>query len=137
FTYGTLMLDDVWLAVAGHPSPSRAARCHDFATYTVRGEVYPAMVPTPGEVVEGRVYFDVDPTALPSIDRFETDMYSRETVEVDCADGAAVSCHAYLLRAEFYDLLSTERWNIETYLRGGHHRRFAAQYLAAPQSPNP
>lgn len=134
FTYGTLMFSDVWRTVVGRAHPSLAAWCHNFACYTVRGEEYPAMVAAPGEVVEGRVYFDLDSTAIATIDCFETGMYSREVVEVVCAGGETLACHAYLLCADFYNLLSAERWSRANYLRGGHHQKFAARYLAKLQS---
>jgi hypothetical protein len=52
FAYGTLMCQDIMFAVTGFPFRGVRGILRDYHRGTIRGEVYPGIVPRRGEVVE-------------------------------------------------------------------------------------
>jgi gamma-glutamylcyclotransferase (GGCT)/AIG2-like uncharacterized protein YtfP len=119
FTYGTLMCDDIMRSVAGCSLPHTHAVLPNFRRYTVKGEVYPALVVHKGDRVEGVVYHDIPDTAWFRLDRFEGEMYERRLVNVVLPDGSAETVYTYVIRPEFEGRLDSTEWDFDTFLRSG------------------
>ncbi len=85
----------------------------------VRGEQYPGLVPADGASVEGVVYRDVPTSAWERLDRFEGEMYVRQSVQVSLKDGGTVRADAYVVRPEFRDRLENIDWDFSEFLRNG------------------
>lgn len=93
------MFAPVWRRVVEGDYARRLARLAGYGRRAVRGESYPAIVPVPGEAVDGVLYLDVADVDLARLDHFEGDDYARETVRVEAAgDGSPVEAGVYVWR---------------------------------------
>ncbi|WP_343638099.1 gamma-glutamylcyclotransferase family protein [Roseateles sp.] len=129
FTYGTLMWPDIMARVCGVTAPfapPHAATLADHARHPVRGHDYPAMVPSPGHQVVGRLYLDVPEPAWARLDRFEGGDYERHEVLVTLADGNWQRAWTYLFTAGAA-LLDEGDWDEARFEREGK-ARFIARY---------
>jgi len=108
FTYGSLMFPQVWQCVVAGAYRSLSAAANGHARFAIAGETYPGMVAQTGAMVEGVLYFDVNPDDLAALDRFEGEDYRRAIIEVVLADGRQVSCATYIYTGE---RLSAAAWN--------------------------
>jgi gamma-glutamylcyclotransferase (GGCT)/AIG2-like uncharacterized protein YtfP len=132
FAYGTLMCGEIMAEVSGASLPASSAILRGYRRRGVKGRSYPALVPGVESHVEGVVYRDVPPSAWARLDRFEGQMYSREPVRVELADGSVVAAATYVARAEFLDCLGEEEWDFAAFLIDGKEsfRRSYEGYLA-------
>jgi gamma-glutamylcyclotransferase (GGCT)/AIG2-like uncharacterized protein YtfP len=122
FVYGTLLFPDVVRALVGREPQGRHARLPGFARRSIRGELYPAIVPSPAAETPGLVYVDLDATALMVLDRFEGDLYERRLVEAALEDGGRMRVFAYVIAATKVACLDDEPWDPS---------EFAARHLRA------
>ncbi len=127
FAYGTLMCDDIMRSVAGCSLSHTRAVLPEFRRYTVKGEVYPALVAHKGGLVEGVVYHAIPHTAWFRLDRFEGEMYERRLVNVVLPDGSTERVYTYVVRPGFEGRLDSAEWDFDTFLRSGK-TRFEAEY---------
>lgn len=116
FAYGSLMFDDIMFTVSGSRYKSAPALLRDYRRAVVRGEVYPGIAPQKGEVVPGTVYFGLPAAAWQRLDLFEGEMYRRDTVAVELADGRIAKAQTYVVRPEFASRLSRKPWSAEEFL---------------------
>jgi len=120
FVYGTLISDTVWKTIVRGAYAFALAKLPGYARKKIQGEVYPAMFPHPGSIVEGRVYFDLSEEDLRRLDFFEGEQYERTEVVVECvSDSSAINCCAYLFKPRYHDLLLSEDWSFEEFLQKG------------------
>ena len=130
FAYGTLMVEEIMLAVTGDRYEFEPALLRDYRRAAIRNEFYPGIVPHGGERVAGTLYFDLTPRAWERLDLFEGEMYRRQIVEVAFADGRMGKGQTYVVRPEFEFRLSRRKWHLEEFLRSGkqqfemHYRGF-------------
>ncbi|XP_065850574.1 AIG2-like protein D [Euphorbia lathyris] len=88
FVYGSLLADDVVRALLNRVPPSSAAILNDFHRFSIRGRVYPAILPVQNKRVTGRVLFGITDSELDILDTFEDVEYQRTTVDVSLTDGS-------------------------------------------------
>jgi gamma-glutamylcyclotransferase (GGCT)/AIG2-like uncharacterized protein YtfP len=124
FAYGTLMDPEIMTRVSGVRCRAGKAVLSGYVRRTVRGEVYPAITPRPGETVEGVVYFDLTPEAFDRLDRFEGPMYRRSAVPVaaEAAGSEETAAETYVIAPENLDRLSDEDWRFDEFLKTGKAR---------------
>ena len=115
FAYGTLMCQDIMLAVTGFPFRGVRGLLRDYHRGTIRGQVYPGIVPRGGEVVEGLVYRDLPEDAWKRLDAFEGEMYYRTAVGIELDDGTE-QAQTYVVRPEFEYRVGTAPWSFEEFL---------------------
>ena len=115
FVYGTLMVSSIFVRIAGEDFPKQTGMLKDYGRFRVNGETYPAIIPMPGDHTDGIIYFNVNRLALQRIDAFEGDMYQRSRVVAQTSDNPRIITHAYILRPEYSDWLTDERWRLETF----------------------
>lgn len=127
FTYGSLMWADIMARVCGCDFASEPASLADHARHPVRGQDYPGLRPTPGGLVPGRLYRDVDAQAWARLDAFEGEEYECVDVLVTLADGRTLPAQAYRFRAAFADRLLPGEWDAAAFARDGRER-FIARY---------
>lgn len=118
FAYGTLMVPEVMQRTCGYAAPGQSAMLHDYRCRRLSGEVYPAIVPWPGERVDGVIYRGVTPAQLSRLDAFEGDMYQRQAVSV-VADRASIIAQTYVLVPAFSKLLSDTPWSLASFVPRG------------------
>jgi len=119
FTYGTLQIPEIMLAVTGQTFRSQSAILPDFARYSIRDKVYPAIVQAAGMSVSGILYSGIDHQTLGLLDVFEDILYERRDVEV-FTENTIRSAMTYVIADRYRQCLSPELWDIE---------QFKVQYL--------
>jgi gamma-glutamylcyclotransferase (GGCT)/AIG2-like uncharacterized protein YtfP len=55
FVYGTLMAEEVVSVLLGRAPPTSPALLPDHQRFSIKGRVYPAILPVPGTKVNGKV----------------------------------------------------------------------------------
>jgi gamma-glutamylcyclotransferase (GGCT)/AIG2-like uncharacterized protein YtfP len=127
FAYGTLMSGDIMLAVTGHRFPAAPGVLRGFRRNRIRGEVYPGIIPSPEERVDGIVYSNLTEDDWKRLDLFEGEMYVRSAVTVQLGDGTVRQAQTYVLKPQFENRLTSEPWTLEEFLLSGK-ARFESQY---------
>lgn len=129
FTYGSLMFPQVWPLVVAGSYRKTGAVLRGYERKGVKGEVYPVLVPSsPYSQVHGVVYFDVSPDDLSRLDIFEGEYYFRKTEQVTTEDAEAISAGVYILKEEYYTIISPHGWDAEQFEKTGLHF-FIDKYL--------
>ncbi|KAL5559413.1 hypothetical protein UlMin_035624 [Ulmus minor] len=97
FVYGSLMADDVVRALLNRVPGSSFASLNGFHRFSIKGRVYPAILPVESKKVAGRVLKDITDPELYILDEFEDVEYERRTVEVSLLDSSEnLPVHAYV-----------------------------------------
>ena len=104
FVYGTLMADEVLIALLNRAPKRRTAFLRGYVRGTVRGESYPGIMPSPKEPtqdhkVEGLLIEDLSSRELRALDYYEDDDYERVEVTVQAANEELVPAMVYLFAA--------------------------------------
>jgi gamma-glutamylcyclotransferase (GGCT)/AIG2-like uncharacterized protein YtfP len=127
FAYGTLICEDIMQEASGCLPEHRRGVLNGYARRRVRDQVYPGLLQRAGDRVDGVVYLDVPASAYERLDRFEGEMYARQTVSVDMASGGLLTAETYIVRPEYVDRLEEAEWDFSEFLRSGKSR-FRAGY---------
>ena len=133
FTYGSLVVSEVWALVAGRLHEAEPAVLHGFRRRQIHGASYPGIIPAQGEHTEGILWSGVNARELERLDDFEGDMYERRAVAVQ-VDSGTVQAEVYVVLDEHAHLLSPNAWDealfrsreLAVYLEGC--RAFAADW---------
>ncbi|WVZ77943.1 hypothetical protein U9M48_025730 [Paspalum notatum var. saurae] len=97
FIYGTLMAEEVVRVLLDRAPPSSPAVLHDHRRFSLRGRVYPAILPVRGHAVNGKVLRGLTDRELHVLDMFEDEEYVKTNVEVSLADASGKSlAYAYI-----------------------------------------
>ena len=119
FAYGTLICEDIFYSVAGIKLSSAPGVLAAYSRHSIKGQVYPGILPSKGHTVHGIVYFDVSDLLWQRLDRFEGEMYERRSVMVHCADSKKISACTYVVRPQFKDFLEQDDWDLQQFLAVG------------------
>jgi gamma-glutamylcyclotransferase (GGCT)/AIG2-like uncharacterized protein YtfP len=122
FTYGTLMIPEVMVAVTTRKFRSIDAILKGYARFKVKDESYPGIIPASDAVTQGILYFDVDELSLERLDEFEGDLYQRTSVRVETKKEETLSAETYVIKPELRSCLSLQEWTL---------KEFAQKHLAA------
>jgi len=112
FVYWTLLFDEIVEKICGKIFKSIKWNLLWYKRYSVKGQMYPAIVMCNDCVVEGRILFDVDDESLKKIDEFEWDEYRKEIVRVKSGLWD-LQCLVYIWNKDI-SLLEGD-WNIEEF----------------------
>ena len=116
FTYGTLEIPEVMAAVTGRTLASAEARAKGFATFLLRGRIYPGMTAVQGASCSGRVYYDIDSRTLEILDAFEDEVYTRQRIDVEAPEGRSLQAYAYLIPPQDRECLTSTPWKPEEFI---------------------
>ncbi len=119
FAYGTLMCQDIMEDVSGCRLSYLAGVLRGYSRRAVKGEHYPALVPSENGYVEGVVYRNLPDSAWERLDRFEGEMYIRQLVRVELNDETNLLAATYVIHPEFKNHLEASGWNFTDFLRNG------------------
>lgn len=119
FVYGTLMCEDIMEEVSGCCQPCIEGWLKGYCRRAVKREQYPAVFPDENGIVAGMIYLNVPSSALDRLDRFEGEMYMRQSVDVEFDYGEVLPAETYVIRPEFYNILEAFDWNYENFLARG------------------
>jgi len=122
FTYGSLMFDPVWSRVVTGKYESCEAILEGYDRKGLRDEVYPVIVPSaPHSQVHGILYRNVASSDLTALDRFEGEYYFRKAEQVMTFDRQLLPAETYVLKEEYYMLLSPKDWDPVYFSTTGIH----------------
>ncbi|MEM9419922.1 MAG: gamma-glutamylcyclotransferase family protein [Planctomycetota bacterium] len=116
FTYGSLVIPAVMEVVTGQSFRHEHATLNNFERFLISQQVYPGIVPVDGKHVTGKLYFDVDEVSLERLDYFESEVYDRQSVEVQIASGESTLAFAYVVSGPHRNLLSDQPWDEATFV---------------------
>lgn len=116
FTYGTLEIAEVMYAVTAKQFRSQPAVLQDFTRYKLKSEAYPGIIPQPGGVVNGTVYFGLDDIDIHKLDRYEDTCYKRQRVIVRTPAAQEIEALAYVITEGNRELLSEQDWDKQTFI---------------------
>ena len=137
FAYGTLMCEDIMSEVARCRLSNVSGKLRGYRRRIVKGELYPALVQDEAGQVSGLVYREVPPSAWERLDRFEGEMYRRQSVQVELGDSTLLQAATYVVRPEFLGHLERSDWDFDGFIRSGK-KRFLREYrkdLSAKPDP--
>ncbi|KFK32638.1 hypothetical protein AALP_AA6G269300 [Arabis alpina] len=86
FVYGSLMADDVVHLLLNRLPSTASAILPDFHRFSIKGRVYPAILPAHADKVHGKVLYGITDDELYILDEFEDIEYQRENVQVLLTD---------------------------------------------------
>jgi gamma-glutamylcyclotransferase (GGCT)/AIG2-like uncharacterized protein YtfP len=115
FSYGTLQFPEVLQAVTGCHLEGERAVLDDYACYTVKGKVYPALIHEPRARTEGLVYTGIGDAHLRKLDDFEGNLYQRIRVCVTDEEGKPLQAWTYVVREAMRAQLTRTPWNREDF----------------------
>ncbi|MCF7974928.1 MAG: gamma-glutamylcyclotransferase [Phycisphaerae bacterium] len=128
FTYGTLMCDDIMQHVSGCAPACVPGTLTGYSRRSVTGESYPAILQHRPGRVKGLVYLNVPDWAWQRLDRFEGEMYARQSVQIGLQDGSTVPAATYVIKPEFLRHLDPSDWDFTEFLTS-HKDGFQKQCL--------
>ncbi|CAF2279207.1 hypothetical protein HID58_015487 [Brassica napus] len=88
FVYGSLMADDVVRLLLNRVPPTSPGILPDFHRFSIKGRVYPAILPAQADKVSGKVLFGITDDELYILDEFEDIEYERDNVNVFLTDSS-------------------------------------------------
>jgi gamma-glutamylcyclotransferase (GGCT)/AIG2-like uncharacterized protein YtfP len=102
FVYGSLMADEVVSVLLERVPPSVPAVLPGYQRHSIKGRVYPAIVPAEEKRVIGKVLFDLMDNELEILDEFEDVEYNRVLGEVFVLDNERQQIGSNQLKAHAY-----------------------------------
>ncbi|KAL6985071.1 AIG2-like protein D [Sarracenia purpurea var. burkii] len=97
FVYGSLLADEVVRVLLKRVPDSSPAVLTGFHRFTIKGRVYPAILPVDNKKVIGKVLSGITTPELDILDTFEDVEYERHSVEVSLMDSSQkLQSHAYV-----------------------------------------
>lgn len=101
FVYGTLMNDEIQVALVGKVFDKSPAQLNGYNVNTLQDRYSPGLTKKSDSVAKGFVLHDVDDISFETIKTWEGDDYT--LVEVMPDDGAHGICYTYLWNSEIKD----------------------------------
>ncbi|KAG6591643.1 AIG2-like protein D, partial [Cucurbita argyrosperma subsp. sororia] len=86
FVYGTLMADEVLRILLKRDPQSSAAVLNGYQRLSIKGRVYPAIIPVNSKKVSGKILSGITDSEMDTLDAYENVEYKRSTVEVSLMD---------------------------------------------------
>jgi gamma-glutamylcyclotransferase (GGCT)/AIG2-like uncharacterized protein YtfP len=105
FAYGTLMWPEVLEAVIGRQLDGSPATLSGYLRLRVKGEHFPAVIPSEQDDVEGVLYENLCAEDFRLLDRFEGEEYDRKGVRIEDMDA-----QVYVLAARWHHLAEQQPW---------------------------
>eukprot|EP00268_Persea_americana_P031205 TRINITY_DN3030_c0_g2_i8.p1 TRINITY_DN3030_c0_g2~~TRINITY_DN3030_c0_g2_i8.p1 ORF type:complete len:188 (+),score=16.84 TRINITY_DN3030_c0_g2_i8:142-705(+) len=97
FVYGSLLADEVVHVLLKRVPDSSPAILNNFHRFSIKGRVYPAILPVENKKVTGRVLLGITDPELGVLDTFEDVEYERTAVEVSLVDNfQKLTAYAYV-----------------------------------------
>ncbi|KAG2447215.1 hypothetical protein HYH02_007955 [Chlamydomonas schloesseri] len=115
------MADEVLRLLIKRVPRTRPATLAGYTRYKVKGQVFPAIVPSTSECkVEGKVLLDLSDKELEVLDVYESEEYYRATVSPVLDDGSSIKADVYVWKDQYRDQLQLEPWSYEDWFANHH-----------------
>lgn len=105
--------------VTGKNFPYTKAVLNGYCRYSIRNEVYPAIIDLADGSVSGKLYSGLDQATLSLLDKFESTIYRRCEKTVCTAENVSLNAHVYILSEHYRNLLAGTPWEPERFRQ--HH----------------
>ena len=116
------MFNPVWSRVVAGSYDRLEAVLQGYNRLSVRDEVYPVVVPSAfNSQVRGFVYRNVSTSDLERLDQFEGEYYIRKTEQVITLDMTILPAEVYVLKEEYYTIISHQEWDPVHFSTTGIH----------------
>ncbi|KAL6985072.1 AIG2-like protein D, variant 2 [Sarracenia purpurea var. burkii] len=118
FVYGSLLADEVVRVLLKRVPDSSPAVLTGFHRFTIKGRVYPAILPVDNKKVIGKVLSGITTPELDILDTFEDVEYERHSVEVSLMEWKAAHMNDFIkVTMEFMEELKLPepKPRVETY----------------------
>ncbi|CAL1385300.1 unnamed protein product [Linum trigynum] len=137
FVYGSLMADEVLHVLLNRVPQSSSAILNNHHRCSIKGRVYPAIIPVENKSVEGRVLYEVTQPELEILDKFEAVEYERRTVEVSLPVEKKVQVNAYVWGNKDDPVLYGE-WDFEEWKKShmGDFVKMTAEFMKEVLQPD-
>uniref|UniRef100_A0A0A0LM13 Putative gamma-glutamylcyclotransferase n=1 Tax=Cucumis sativus TaxID=3659 RepID=A0A0A0LM13_CUCSA len=140
FVYGTLLADDILRVLLKRIPQSSSAVLHGHQRFSVRGRVYPAILPVENERVTGKVLFGITNPELYILDMFEDVEYEKSVVEASLLDGSEkITALTYVWNNNSYPDFLYGEWNFEEWKqsRMDEFVQMTSRFVEELQLPEP
>ncbi|KAL7609891.1 hypothetical protein Lser_V15G10561 [Lactuca serriola] len=125
FVYGSLLADDVVQVLLNRIPQTSPAILNGYHRFSIKGRVYPAIIPVENKKVTGRVLFGLSASELYILDTYEDEEYDKRTVDVSLLDTSEVlQAYVYIWAnssdPDLYGEWDFEEWKeskLEDYLK--------------------
>ena len=126
------MVPEVMRVVTGNKLVFTDGTLEGYGRYRLRGRVYPGIIKSAHESVQGRIYNGVNRYSLARLDKFEAEEYRRIRVCITGVDGRRVMAWAYVIRKRYIKFLTREAWDVEEF-RNNHLKHYLQRIVARTQ----
>ncbi|KVH91512.1 AIG2-like protein D [Cynara cardunculus var. scolymus] len=97
FVYGSLLADDVVRVLLRRIPQNSPSTLHGYHRFSIKGRVYPAILPVENKKVTGRVLLGITAAELDILDKFEDVEYEKRVVDVSLLDMSdALQAYTYV-----------------------------------------
>ncbi len=134
FVYGTLRIPAVMEALIGRMPAPVDATLPGYARYQLAEWVFPGIIESAGDSVDGLLYSDMAERELEIIDAFEDGFYARCLLQVDAGEQGTVNALAYTIAPAHAHLVQRDAlWALERFVaeHGSNYVRQCAAFRAA------
>ena len=121
FAYGTLRHQKIFSLVAGEHGVAFFALLPNYQAWTLKGQIYPGPAPCAEDQVLGTLYCDLSEYQWGLLDYFEGEFYWKVEINVRVEDRSR-NALTYLLKPDYYGMLSARRWDYEHFLEADFKR---------------
>ena len=121
------MCPDIMREVSGFQFTGIHGILDGYCRLSIKGEIYPAVIPDGESTVDGVVYKNVSHMAWSRLDRFEGKLYKRQSVMISLNDGNSLKSETYVLRPEFINILENTEWDFTSFLKS-NKKHFISEY---------
>jgi gamma-glutamylcyclotransferase (GGCT)/AIG2-like uncharacterized protein YtfP len=115
FVYGTLRHPMIISSVLGRVPDGVEAVLNGYGRYGIVEEDFPGIAPEPNGRVDGKVYAGITDEEWVMLDRYESELYVRQLVDIARRDGITEKAFAYVIPDRHRHYLSTESWDLKHY----------------------
>jgi gamma-glutamylcyclotransferase (GGCT)/AIG2-like uncharacterized protein YtfP len=132
FTYGTLMVPEIWRAVTGLPEKAKpiSVILNGYQRRKVAGADFPAIIASENvdDIVHGLVFENITAEVFNRLDRYEDKFYRRVEVTVEPCNTSTppLSCQTYVVPESARHMLSSESWDLDWFKKHALDRYLAA-----------
>ncbi len=115
------MFNQVWRQVVEGNYKSKPGILFGYKRRALKGEIHPCLIKgSPGNKLEGIIYFNISDTDMQTLDRFEGPEYKRVKETCLLQNGAKVETETYVWIGNL-ESVSSEPWDAERFEKEGIH----------------
>jgi len=117
FTYGTLMIPEIMSGLIGRSLIGQSATLSGYRRSVIINETYPGIAPHSKGVVPGILYHALEHHEIEILNHYEGHLYTLSVVNIKLSDDTILDAYSYVLRKEYWHLLTEHDWDLETFKR--------------------